>query len=75
MEENGAQDSTVSEKRTHKKRGGGTNKMRKKTSPKQYNVAQLVMALGFHGYQEQLAWLEAYLRDEARDRAMDGQWG
>ena len=73
MKEGGAQDTTFSEKKAHKKRGDATNKIRKKMSPKQHSVAQLVMALGFHGYQEQLTWLEGYLRDEARDRAMDGQ--
>ena len=37
-------------------------------------VARLVMSLSCHGYDEQLAWLEAYLRDEARDRSVDGEW-
>ena len=38
------------------------------------DVARLVMSLSCHGYDEQLAWLEAYLRDEARDRTMDGMF-
>ena len=51
-----------------------TKSRSKKVSPRGHSVAQLVMALSCRGYQEQLGWLEAYLRDEAQDRAMDGQW-
>ena len=36
------------------------------------DVPRLVMSLSCRGYEEQLAWLEAYLRDEARDRTVDG---
>ena len=38
------------------------------------DVPRLVMSLSCRGYEEQLAWLEAYLRDEARDRTVDGEW-
>ena len=36
------------------------------------DLRQLVIGLHQDGYSEQLAWLEAYLRDEADDRAVDG---
>ena len=38
----------------------------------QGDVPRLVMSLSCRGYEEELAWLEAYLRDEARDRTVDG---
>ena len=51
---------------THGKSGSSKASMR--------SVARLVMSLSCHGYDEQLVWLEAYLRDEARDRTVDGEW-
>ena len=46
---------------------------KKRSSETRSSVARLVMSLNCHGYEEQLAWLEAYLRDEARDRTVDGE--
>ena len=72
------------EKKEGRRRGGGSGggrgesggtKKTKLTSGKKSksrDVARLVMSLVCHGYEEQLAWLEAYLRDEARDRTVDG---
>ena len=45
----------------------------RKRAPETRSMARLVMSLSCRGYEEQLAWLEAYLRDEARDRTMDGE--
>lgn len=53
-----------------RKRGKSSGK--KRSSETRSSVARLVMSLSCHGYEEQLAWLEAYLRDEARDRTVDG---
>ena len=36
-------------------------------------VMGLVSRLHGNGYSHQLAWLEAYLNDEARDRRLDGK--
>ena len=44
-----------------------------KTKVSRTDVARLVMSLSCRGYEEELAWLEAYLRDEARDRTVDGE--
>ena len=66
-------------KRRGKMEGG--NEKRKMVSSKKRKpsksrvVARLVMSLSCHGCEEQLAWLEAYLRDEARDRTVDGKGG
>ena len=54
-----------------RKRGKSAGK--KRSSETRSSVARLVMSLSCHGYEEQLAWLEAYLRDEARDRTVDGE--
>ena len=46
---------------------GGRRKGRKE------GVRGLVSHLHGNGYSHQLAWLEAYLDDEARDRRLDGE--
>lgn len=60
----------VTRRREGRKKGVGSVKKR---SSKTRNVARLVMSLSCHGFEEQLAWLEAYLQDEARDRTVDGE--
>ena len=37
------------------------------------SVPRMVARLRRGGFSEELAWLEAYLADEASDRAMDGR--
>ena len=37
------------------------------------SVKAVVAELHADGFTDQLAWLEAYLRDEASDRSMDGK--
>lgn len=36
------------------------------------DVGELVRSIVLEGYGEELAWLQAYLSDEARDRRIDG---
>ena len=36
-------------------------------------ISSAVARLHSQGYSDQLAWLEAYLKDEARDRSVDGK--
>ena len=79
-EQDGSDDVEVGKR----KRGGeygATKRKRRATCDKSvssmasvHRVAHLVMSLSCHGYNEQLVWLEAYLRDEARDRTVDGEW-
>ena len=42
--------------------------------PAPVSVSGMVRELHTNGYSDQLAWLEAYLTDEARDRTLDGVW-
>ena len=81
VEEENIADKTSPRRGGEKKEGrrsGGRRGSKKKTNvtsgkkSKSRDVARLVMSLVCHGYEEQLAWLEAYLRDEARDRTVDG---
>lgn len=37
------------------------------------SVGSAISRLHSQGYSDQLAWLEAYLKDEARDRSVDGR--
>ncbi|KAL5509288.1 hypothetical protein EMCRGX_G004628 [Ephydatia muelleri] len=59
------------QKTAHKKHKGATVR----SSGGAGDLRQLVIGLHQDGYSEQLAWLEAYLRDEADDRAVDDDWG
>ena len=62
------------EKRSCEEKTKKRKKKKSRSDLSRGDVARLVMSLSCHGYEEQLAWLEAYLRDEAQDRRVDGQF-
>ena len=66
------EETAVNDGGSKKQREKRRKKMVKKKSGVCSDVPRLVMSLSCRGYEEQLAWLEAYLRDEARDRTVDG---
>lgn len=52
-------------------RGQSTKRM--SSGSGEFVVREVVSQLQSEGFGEQLAWLEAYLSDEARDRRIDGE--
>ena len=71
MEERSSHDVEEGNRKREGERGA-TKRKRRATCDKSvssmasvHRVAHLVMSLSCHGYNEQLVWLEAYLRDEA----------